>query len=260
MAIATRTNTTLAATITQANLVAALKTAFTNAGFATLYDEYTAASTNKFLVYEITADSSKTYGKIYLRVGVGTGLITYSEIFTSWDAVNHAGINGSTLNTFTAFSSSSSISFAAFNGGDEFKIVVLVQGSIVIPLGVLIPASRPSWWDLNLWPWGFVPTASNFLSWRSTAINPYTNDSYQLLSVTNSILGTANPQTNKRDVITGILLGSSSNTGIAGKTSDDLAIVCASGSSRYDTIQPTGTTQVFTILNNASGGFAVRTA
>ncbi|MCC5640547.1 hypothetical protein LC593_32905 [Nostoc sp. CHAB 5844] len=257
MTIAARTNTTLAATITQTNLVAAIKTAMTNAGFSTLYDDYT--STNRILVYEVVIDASKTYGKNYFVVSISSALVIATQIFSTWNASTHTGTGGSAATTFTAFATASSISFAAFNGGDEFKLVVAVQGSVVIVIGSLVPASKPTWWDLNLWNWGFYPTATNLSTWKSPSINPYSNENYQFLMLTSTFLATANPQTNKRDVITGLLLASSSNTGIAGKTSDDLACVCASGSSRYDTIQPTGTTQVFTVLNNASGGFAVRT-
>jgi len=261
MTVATRINTTLAATITQNNLIAALKTAFANAGFSTLYHEYTnTGNGNKGLVYEIVNDASKIYGKLYFRVVVTTALVISSDVNTAWDTATLTASNGSTTNSFTALSTSSSISFAAFSAGSEFKMVVLVQSSSIIPLGILIPASRPSWWDLNLWSWGFLPTSSTFGTLRSTAINPYSNDSFSILAISNGSLATANPQTNKRDVLTGLILGSASGGGIAGKTSEDIAIVCASGSSRYDTIQPTGTTQIFTILNNAAGGFAVRTS
>ncbi|MBD2495007.1 hypothetical protein [Nostoc sp. FACHB-280] len=257
MVIAARTTTNLAATITQTNLVAAIKTAMINAGFSTLYDDYT--STNRILVYEVVNDTSKTYGKNYFVISISSALVVATQIFSTWNATTHTGTGGSAVTTFSAFATGSSISFTAFSAGDELKLVIAVQGSVVVMIGSLIPAIRPSWWDLNLWNWGFYPTATTLSTWKSTSINPYSNENYQFLILTSTFLATANPQTNKRDVITGLLLASSSNTGIAGKTSDDIACVCASGSSRYDTIQPNGTTQIFTILNNASGGFAVRT-
>jgi len=258
MTIAVRTNTVLAATITQTNLVAAIKAAMTNAGFDNLYDDYT--STNRILVYEIVNDASKTYGKNYFIVSISPTLVVFTNTFSTWNASTHTGTGGAAGTTFTAFASGSSISFAAFSAGDELKLVVAVQGSVVVVIGSLVPATKPSWWDLNLWNWGFYPTATNLATWKSPSINPYSNENYQFFIATSTFLATANPQTNKRDVVTGLILASSSNTGVAGKTSDDIAVVAASGSSRYDTIQPNGTTQVFTILNNASGGFAIRTA
>ncbi|OCQ98966.1 hypothetical protein BCD64_23290 [Nostoc sp. MBR 210] len=256
MTVATRTDNTITATINQTKLVDGIKTAMINAGFSGTYDDYT--STNRILVYELVVDSSKTYGKVYFIISVSSGLVITTQVAATWNATSHTGTGLSTTTTNTAFATGSNIICTAFNGGSEYKLVQLVQGSVVVPLGLIAPATRPNWWDLNLWPYGFSPTGSGWATLRSSSINPYSNDAYNALLNTTS-LGTANPQTSRRDVLTGIVLLSASNAGAACKTSDDLASVAASGATRYDAIQPQGTIQQFTIVNPTAGGFAIRT-
>lgn len=257
MTVATRTDNTITATVTQTKLVDGIKAAMINAGFINgAYDDYT--STNRILVYELIVDAAKTYGKIYFIISISSGLVITTQVAATWNATNHTGTGLSTTTTSTAFLTGINIICTAFNGGDEYKLVQLVQGSVVVPLGLIAPATKPSWWDLNLWNYGFAPTGSGWQTWRSSAINPYSNDAYNALVNTTS-LGTANPQTSRRDVLTGIVFLSASNAGAACKSSDDLASVAATGSTRYDAIQPQGTTQQFTIINPTAGGLAIRT-
>ncbi|BAY15709.1 hypothetical protein NIES21_15280 [Anabaenopsis circularis NIES-21] len=255
--VATKTTSTISATVTQATLATGIKTAMQNAGFsATPYDDYT--STNRILVYEFVSDSNKTYGKSYFLISISSGLVVTTQVAATWNNSTHAGTNLSTTTTNTAFASGSNIIATAFNGGDEYKLVQLVQGSVVVPLGMIAPATRPTWWDMDIWNYAFSPTGSGWTTWRSSGKNPFSNDAYTNF-LNYSALGTANPQTNRRDVLTGIVILSSSNAGLAAKTSDDFASVAASGTTRYDIIQPENTTQQFTIINNTSGGLAIRT-
>lgn len=257
MAIAARVDSSLAATITQSNLVAAIKSAMLSAGL-TLFDEFT-SSTDNILIYEHINDSTKTYGKVYLRIKVTSSLVISQQLFSGWNASTDSGSNAGTETTYTAFATNASINFSAFNGNPEIKTVIITQNTNYVALGLLMPATRPNFWDMNQWSWGFYPASVGFLTLRSSSLNPFSNDGYSLTFATAAIAAGANPQTNKRDVLTGMLIYSNTNNGIAGKTSDDVAVVYGSGTSRFDTIQPTGTTQIFTILNNTAGGFALRT-
>lgn len=257
MTIAVRTTTYLTATITQQSLVAAIQTAMLDAGLGNPIGNYENGA-DRILIYEHVNDASKIYGKLYLQIKITSALQISQQLYSSWNAGNNTGNGGGLETNFTALSSSISITLSAFNASPELKIVVLISSGIVIPLGILAPQIKPSWWDLDLWSWGFYSASIFFSSLRGTNLNPYNNNSFSLLLAGGAPLISANPQTGKRDIVTGLLLTNASNTGIAGKCSDDIAVVAASGLSRFDTLSPLESDQEYMIISNSSGGFAVR--
>lgn len=257
MAIASRIDSFVAPTLTQQSIYDGIKQAFANAGYAALFDEFT-SGTDRIAVYAIALDASKTYGTTYLRIRLTTGLILGQQLFSTWTIATRTGTNPSTEITYTAFTTSTQINFTALNGANEYKLILLTQGVNAIALGFISPANRPAWWDLNAWNYCFLATTTTFAVFRSTNLNPYTNaENDSSLNV--SRMGTANSQTNRRDLLPGIVFYSQSNQGISGRTSDDLVMLAANGTTRYDTIQIPGDTKQYLLLNPASGGLAVRT-
>ncbi len=257
MPVATRTDSTLTATITQTSLVNALITAFTNAGYSTAFDNYT-SGTDRILVYRFDVDSSKTFGSNFLRIRVTTALVINVAIGTAFNTSTKALTNASTEVIFTALSATVNINFTSLNAGNEARLVLITQGTAFIPLGVIIPANRPIWWNLDSWNYGFIFTSSAMSVIRSSSISPYSNSDYDIFS--SNRLSAINIQTNRRDVLTGLILLTQSNAGVAGKTSDDLGIAAATGSARFDTLSFPDNTQQFLLVNTGTSGFSVRVA
>lgn len=255
MAVATRTDTNLAATITQTSLVNTLLTAFTNAGFSPPTDNYT-SGTDRILVYSWVVDGTRTFGTIFLRIRVTNTFQVFQQLFTGWNTSTKVGTNGSTEVNAGTFVANNPIQFTALNAGGECKLISVVQGTVFMLLGLLIPDNRPAWWDLNSWSWGFIFTSATLLALRGSARFPFTVSDYDIFN--SSRMANINPNTNRRDVFTGLILLTQSNTGGAGKTSDDVAIACASGSARYDILSFPGDNRQFLLINNTAAGLAIR--
>jgi hypothetical protein len=257
MAIANRTDTILSAGFTQTQLIAAIKTAFANAGKTTTYDEYT-SGTNQILVYEFTYDASKTYGKCYLWIQVTNAFVCSQQLFLAWNTTTKAGSNGSSAVTFTAFLNTAQVRLIALDGGTEYTFVHLSQGTNYAPVGVLFPANKRDDWDVNAYGYGFIANVSTCATWRSISINPYGNTLYDALPIGNSRLANAGSVFNQRDLLAGLILLTQSNQGYACKTSDDIGAACATGSIFLDTI--TDGTKQYIIFGAGAGIFAVRTS
>lgn len=258
MAVATRIQSSLSPTITQASLVTALLTAFANAGYDSPVDNYT-SGTDRFLVYRFDSDSTKVYGSNYLRIRITAALQIAQQISTSWNTSTKAGANANAETTLVTLSASVAVQFNSLNAGTEYKFVVLTQGTIAYTLGVICPANKPSWWDINSWSWGFCFTDTSMTAFRSSTLNPYNNpNNYTTyLNINSGMIG-INLQTNRRDILTGIVIFANSNAGVAGRTSDDLIIAAANGSGRFDILSHPESTNQYLILNNVSSGLAVR--
>ncbi|MEH2145298.1 hypothetical protein [Nostoc sp.] len=257
MAIATRTITTLSANFTQAQLSAALQTAFTNAGFSSLFDSYT-SGTDLILVYAFVADASKACGTTYLRVRISNTFIIYQQVYSAWNPSTHTGTNGSIEVGYSTLVNTTAGVFNSLNGTSESRLVLVTQGATFLPLGVIVPVTMRSSWDLNSWTNGYIFTGSTMLLLRSTLANQYSNTENDIALAGSTRLGTANTIDNQRDVLTGLLLLNQGNTGFCGKTSDDIAVINGSGSTRYDILTKSGTSQQYLVVNPGSGGIAMR--
>ncbi|NJM23519.1 MAG: hypothetical protein HC787_11015 [Nostocaceae cyanobacterium CSU_2_110] len=255
MTIATRTDTTVAATVTQTSLVNALITAFTSAGFSTAIDNYT-VSTDRILVYKVDVDSTKTFGSNFLRIRITSALQVFQQVMTGWNVTTKVATNASTEVSMGIFVTTTSIQFVALSAGLEGKFVACTQGTLFMLLGLLVPSERPTWWDLNSWSWGFIFISTTLLALRSSARFPYSSSEYEFLSSVR--IANFNPQTNRRDVLSGNVLLTSGNAGIAGKTSRDIGLACGSGSARYDTFSFPPDTKQYLLINNTASGLAMR--
>jgi hypothetical protein len=253
---ATRTITSLGATITQANLVSALQAAFLNAGFSNPVSDFT-SGTDRIFTYSITTGSG-TFGTIFLRVRVTSALAVFQQLFTAWNPATNTGTGNSTEVSYGTLSNSVSIVFNALNGGLEYGLILLTQGGTFQPLGLIAPLTKRSSFSFNSYTWGFIFTSATMAVVRGSSLNQYASADYDLALIGNSRLATANPIDNERDVISNLVLLTQSNQGFAGRTSDELAVVAASGSTRYDTISISGTSQQYLIVLPGAGGVAVR--
>ncbi|BAY89656.1 MULTISPECIES: hypothetical protein [unclassified Tolypothrix] len=258
MAIATRTDSSLSATVTQTTLVNALKTAFTNAGYSSPISDYT-SGTDRILVYQWDVDNTKVQGINYLRVRISNTLIIYQQLYTTWNTGTNTGTNSSSEVTYTTLAATNTIGFVSLNGSTEYKLVLITQGTTFIPLGLLVPANKPDWWDLNNWSYGFIFLTSTMQTLRTSNANPYSNTDFDYLTNTTRIAN-VNGQTNRRDIFSGLVLLSQSNQGSAGRTSDDVGQYCGNGSARYDTAPVFGTSQQYLVVVNAASGIIIRTA
>lgn len=256
MVVAIRTDSLISPVIGQQNLYDGIKQSFVNAGYNAPFDEYV-SGTDKIIVYQVVVDATKTYGVAYLRVRLTTALVVTQQILATWNASTHAGTSGSTEIAYTAFATNVAVNFIALNMGGEAKLVLLYQGSVYYPLGYIAPINRPSWWDLNAWPYAFLPTSGTFTGYRSTALNPFANTDHDT-TLGSTRMGTANTISNRRDILSSIVFFTQANQGITGKSSEDFAMIAASGMTRFDILQIPGDAKEYLLLNPTSGGLAVR--
>lgn len=258
MAIATRTTTTLASDITQTTVVNRLLTAFVSAGYATTYDDYT-TGTDRVLVYEFIYDNSKTFGKVYYKLRVTSSLNFLFQVCSAWNKTTKVATNASAEASFLTLGTTTTITFDALNGGLEYKFVIITQSTTSVVLGILCPDNKPTWWDVNAFPYGFAFNTNALNGLTGCALNPYSNTNYSGFFGNNG-LSAVNLQTNRRDILTGIILLSNSGRGVAAKTSDDLALAAANGSAKFDRLSFPGSSQEYLIINNVAGGLALRVA
>ena len=265
MPAATKTTSTIVATITQQSFYDNLKTALNSAGFTILIDEFTDGSNTKWAIYEVTVNSAATRGKFYFQVGVSTALILQTRISLDWN---------SSANTFTAALATNQVSTVAFGSSSnlvltsfshaEYRALFLQQGTTLGLIGYLRPASKPSWWNEDLYLYSFLvatSTGKNFVGTygsnspfnQNTAIN----SNYYFNSP--NCLSTANPITNKREILPSCLLETATNQGFTGKTSEDICLVAASGLAVLDTLEVTSGVEEYTLISTGASGLAIRT-
>jgi hypothetical protein len=255
---ATRSITNLPATVTQSALVNAIQTAFTNAGFsAPVLD--TTSGTDRILAYSFTT-STGNFSTSHIRIRITSALAIFQQLSTGIPSGGTSGANSSAEISLGTLTTTTPCIFNALNGGSEYRLILLTQGTVLFPLGVIAPSTRRSSWSLNSWSWAFLFTTSAMSTLRGTNLNQFASTDYDLLGMTSARMGTANPIDNERDIVTNLLLLTQSNQGIVGRTSDNFAFGSFNGSSRYDTINITGTSQQYLVVVPGSGGLAIRIA
>lgn len=257
MAIFTRIDTSVAPSVSQLNVYDGIKVAFANAGYSAPIDDYI-SGTDRILVYQITIDATKVYGSAFLKIRVSSTRVIGQQILTNWNVSTHAGLNANTESVYTALTSTNQVNFTALNGGVECKIVIVQQGAVAIFLGYISPENRPSWWNLDSFVYIFHPSSSALSTWKGVNFTPV-GDVDLACSLGVAFMADANSQTNRRDILPGIIFYSRGNQGIVGKSSDDLAMVAASGTTRFDTLQIPNDTKEYLLIAPFSGGLAVRT-
>lgn len=259
MAVATRIDSFIAPNITQQSFYDGLKQAFTNAGYPAPFDDYT-SGTERIIVYAVVIDATKLAGTAYLRIRITTALVLGIQIYSGWSTSTRTGSNGSTEIVYTALVNNIQINLIALNANPEYKFVLVQQSAFCLPLGYFSPVNKPSWWDLNSFPYAFLPDGISFNVVRTPTLNPYGNSEHDIGLSNATRLGTANRISNRRDILQGLILLSQSNAGLSGRTSDDMVLFSGSGTTRFDILQVPGSTNQYLVLNPSNGGLALRVA
>lgn len=260
MPAAARTTSTLSPTVTQANLTAAIRSAFIAAGFgAAPHDEYTDGSSANHLIYEVISDPVATRGRFYLNVQVTTTMGVSLRLLQDWNAVPNTFTVGSAFSTAATFSAASPVFFTGYDH-PELKGVILEQGANVIPLMYARP-QKPSWWTEEAWLFGFIPQNNTFAAYVSVTgtANPY-NSSSTYLPSSFTAMSTTNPITNQRDILPGVVIFAAGATqGVAGRFSADVVHCSATGLTRFDILQVTPGVEEYQLLQaGAAGAIALR--
>lgn len=260
MVAAVRTTSTLAPTVTQANLTAAIRAAFIAAGFgAAPFDEYTDGSNATHLIYEVISDAVATRGRFYLDVQTTATLAVSHRLLQDWNTAANTFAVGSAFSTAVTFSAASPVFFTGYNHA-ELKGVILEQGANAIPLMYARP-QKPSWWTEETWLFGFIPQSNTFAAYVSVTgtANPYNSAStYNPSSF--AAMSTINPITNQRDILPGVVIFAAGATqGVAGRFSADVVHCSATGLTRFDILQVTPGVEEYQLLQaGAAGAIALR--
>lgn len=258
MSISARLTISILPPITQSNLVTALQTAFTNAGFPSPLQTFT-SGTDQIIIYRIVLDSTKTYGSIFLRLRITSALAIFQQVFSGWDTNTRTGTDGSSEVSYGTLSSSVAVGFNSFNDGNETRQIILTQNALFFPLGLIFPENRPSRWDLNSYPYGFIWSNTSANTLRGTTRNQYNNSDFSTY-LNDSNLSGASPTGDGNDIVRGIILKSNSNNGVACQSSNNLGYGAAANLTRFTTIPVAGTTQAWTVINNVAGGLLIQTS
>lgn len=265
--VATQTITTVTQTHTQASLVTLIKNGFTAAGFSVPVVD-TTVGTDRVIVYQIVSDAAKTYGTAFLRIRITTTLTILQTLSAGFNTTTNVPVNpGTESSAFTAVTNLS-IEVRTYVKANEFRFVILSQGTGYGVFGYLRPEERHPCFDENVAPYIFQSanvfnTNTYFNTWQCTGLSPYMSGGTPVTAffthMTFSSLAIANPVTNQRDSIAGMLLYPSSGQGIAAKTSNEIIMIAASGLTRFDSIQVTPGVEEYILLFPGAGSMALRT-
>jgi hypothetical protein len=219
-------DSTSPSSLTTAILGDSIRAAFANCGYSTPYDDYTASGTRN-LVYEQVFDSSKAFGKVYVRITITSTLVVQQTICTAWNTSTKAATLASSASSSVTFSASQAITFRSCILNDA-KLVLMYQGTLSKFLGWMKPATLNEI-DENSFCGAcqFQSSTTNVLF--LTGATPYgSGGSASQLSITTIALTLANHY-NKRDLVPGLLITSAAGRGVYGITSTDFALAAVSG-------------------------------
>ena len=264
---ATQTITTVTQTRTQASLATLIKNAFTAAGFPVPVVD-TTVGTDRVIVYQIVSDATKTYGTAFLRIRITTTLTILQTLSAGFNTATNVPVSPGGESNSLATVTNLSIEVRTYVKANEFRFVILSQGSSYGFYGYLRPEERHPCFNENVAPYIFqsanVFTAGNyFVSWQCTALSPYVSGGSPVIifftHMTFVSLAIANPVTNQRDSVAGMILYASSGQGVAAKTSNEIIMIAASGLTKFDSIQVTPGVEEYILLFPGAGSMALRT-
>lgn len=264
---ATQTITTVTQVHTQVSLVTLIKNGFTAAGFsAPIVD--TTVGTDRIIVYQVVNDAAKTYGTAFLRIRITSALGISQTLSTGYNTTTNVPVNPGTESFVTTILSNITIEVRTYVKANEFRFVILSQGTNYAVFGYLRPEEKHPCFDENVAPYIFqsasaFTTGSYFNNWQCTGLSPYIFNSSPVIlfntHMTFANLAIANPVTNQRDSIAGMILYAGSGQGVAAKTSNEIIMVSAQGLSRFDLIQVTPGIEEYVLLFPGASSMALRT-
>lgn len=253
MTVAARTITTLAANWTQATLTSAISTALANAGFTGI-TQY-AINTTNFLAMAFSSGSGVNATTQY-RVQITSAFAVSHQLFSTLNTGTNTGTNGSGEQSATTFVSSQPITFHALNAFPEYRAVLMVQGSLVVLLGVFNPANRVDIWSLDSWNHGFIWSALTSLF--ATSNNPFSNTAFTPKLVGDSNIASPASAFNASTVKVALDIATNSNQGIWTQFSSDIGVAPTANRVRGDTFTPVGSTDIYLVVGLSNGGLVLR--
>lgn len=253
MTVATRIITQLAANWTQATLATAISNALTNAGFTGI-TQYSVSTT----IFLATAFSSGTgtNATTQYRVQITSGFAVSHQIFSTLNTGTNSGTNGSGEQSATTFVSSQPITFHALNAAPEYRAVLMVQGSLVLLLGVFNPTNKADDWSLDSYNHAFI--WSGLTSLFATSNNPFSNTAFTPKLVGDSNIASPATAFNKSTVKVGLDIATNSNQGIWTQFSNDIGVAPCASRSRGDTFTPANSSDIFLIVGLTNGGLVLK--
>jgi hypothetical protein len=253
MTVAVRTITTLAANWTQASLTTAISAALANAGFTGI-TQY-AVSTTNFLAMAFSSGSGVNSTTQY-RIQITSAFAVSHQLFSTLNTGTNAGTNGSGEQSSTTFLSSQQITFHSLNAFPEYRAVLMVQGNLVILLGVFNPTNRVDVWTLESWNHAFI--WSGLTSLFSTSNNPFSNTAFTPKLVGDSNIASASTAFGASTVKVALDIATNSNQGIWTQFSSDVGVAPTANRVRGDTFTPVGSTDIYLVTGVSNGGLVLR--
>lgn len=153
MPAATVTNSTIAQTITQANLTTGIDSALQAVGFGATIATQTGA-TNR-LVYSKVLNAAKIKSTIFLEIQITSALAVTARVSDNYNTTAFTATNQSNSSTSVTFVATGNILVTGFQHS-EMTCISLRQGALYSNFGISRPANKPQWWDEDLFLYGFL--------------------------------------------------------------------------------------------------------
>jgi hypothetical protein len=225
-------------------------------GFPAPLKSYT-VGTEHFATWSLDFDLTKPYGRTFYRLKVTSALAVSHAIASGWTDATNTLVNPCTDTSVTTYLSNVPIQFWGFVT-DEYKILSCSQGALQQLLGYFRFADVPAF-NENSFPRLFIPSKNDLESVFTTALTPY-GSTVLFTSLLQTTMGNADPYLGQRSQASGIFLFGPSNSGIVGRSSDDLAMGACLNMSRGDVFQVPNTSPVeqYILLRPGAGALLLR--
>ena len=259
MPVATRTTSSpLAATLTQASLIAGIRDALVAAGFPAPLKSYT-VSTDMYVIWQLVFDAAKPLGTIYYRLKVTSTLIASHTVGTTWTDASNALGNAPADVHATTFTASQNITFTVLQSS-EISLALCTQGTTVqFNAGWLRLADSPQY-DEIAYPKIFIAGSSNFATLVTTSLTPYGSTTAFTTSLNNSNMADADSYYGQRSLVGPFWLWGPTNTGIIAMSSPELGMGANNAMSFGALHNPPGTTESWFVTRAGAGTMVVRIA
>jgi hypothetical protein len=267
---ATRTITTLAPAITQANLGAAVRTAMAPIA-GTPIDEFTDASGNLQQIYRLNFNA-KAAGTVFLQIQLTAALVFSQRLHIDWNTVTRTSpsIAVSTAliaaPTTVAIIANAAITLTTFSHPEVAVVMLQQQSAGTLQscfLGYVRPGLIDQDWNEEIYPYCFIPTDLNLEAYAGLigARSPYNHAAGSFYAIeSNPRMSGISPLRNKPDIYLGSGWFSPTNAGSCGKFTTEIARACGTGAKRGDILQVTPGVEEYVLFRDGANGLALRVA
>lgn len=161
--------------------------------------------------------------------------------------------------TTNPFNFTNPIYFKAVSHPEVRGVFVYQSSRPVIFCGYIRPATLPSWWNENTYPYCFLTPNGDFLNFRgfSGALSPYSGTTQQTsYRIGNLSLGSGNSaNASKRDVLSApVLLDNQTQVGVVGRFSSDIVLIQYTNLAQFDKAIVTAGVEEYLILSGGRYG------